>query len=251
MAPVGADSAREMQPEGAADAAAPRRTPRWLIPALAVLAAAALAFGIGRFTAFDTHASQSVAPLPGTHSPEAGFARDMQLHHAQAVDMAMEIYRKTEDEEIRMMAYDMATAQSAQIGEMYSWLVNWGLPQRGDPLMAWMGHGTPDSEGAAGGHGAHAAEPAATPQPETELYEAMGMPTPAQLERLSAATGTEADCLFLTLMIRHHVGGIEMLDAVLELGTNPRVRAVAGAMNEVQQFELDAMQASLLRLGCS
>ena len=59
----------------------------------------------------------------------------MQLHHAQAVDMAMEIYRKTEDEEIRMMAYDMATAQSAQIGEMYSWLVNWGLPQRGDPLM--------------------------------------------------------------------------------------------------------------------
>ena len=39
MAPVGADSAREMQPEGAADAAAPRRTPRWLIPALAVLVA--------------------------------------------------------------------------------------------------------------------------------------------------------------------------------------------------------------------
>lgn len=221
------------------DASAPRRAPRWLLPTLAVIAAAALAFAIGRFSAFPTSEALELHS-PDTHSADAGFARDMQLHHAQAVDMAMQIYRKTDDPEIRMMAYDMATAQSAQIGEMYSWLVDWDLPQRGDPLMQWMGHG---AESHGDGHEAST--------PETDLYEAMGMASPEQLTQLAEASGTEADCLFLTLMIRHHVGGIEMVDAVLELGSQPRVKTVATAMGEVQQFEIDAMNASLLRLGCS
>ena len=221
------------------DASPTRSAPRWLLIALAVIAAAALAFAIGRFTAFGASA---IPATPGTQSADAGFARDMQLHHAQAVDMAMEIYRKTDDPEVRVLAYDMATTQSAQLGEMYSWLVAWNLPQRGGDLMAWMR----DAEGGHGGHGASAA-----PLSEQELRDAMGMATDEQLAALDAATGTEADCLFLTLMIRHHEGAIEMVDAVLELGSEPRVKAVASAMAEVQQFEIDAMNASLLRLGCA
>ena len=243
------------------DAAAPRRAPRWLLPTLAVLAAAVLAFALGRFSAFG--AATAAPSTPDTHSAEAGFARDMQLHHAQAVDMAMEIHRKTDDAEVRMMAYDMATAQSAQIGEMYSWLVAWGLPQRGGPLMTWMGHGgaahpqdadAGHAAGAGAGHdpGAGAdADADADAMSDAELQAAMGMAAPEQLAALSAATGTEADCLFLELMLRHHVGGVEMVDAILELGSEPRVLAVAAAMGEVQRFEIDAMQSSLLRLGCS
>ena len=229
------------------DAAAPRPAPRWLLPAFAVLAAAVLAFALGRFSAFG--AATAAPSTPDTHSAEAGFARDMQLHHAQAVDMAMEIHRKTDDAEVRMMAYDMATAQSAQIGEMYSWLVAWGLPQRGGPLMTWMGHGgAAHTQDADAGH-----EPGADADAmsDAELQAAMGMAAPEQLAALSAATGTEADCLFLELMLRHHVGGVEMVDAILELGAEPRVLAVAAAMGEVQRFEIDAMQSSLLRLGCS
>lgn len=221
------------------DATPTRSAPRWLLVTLAVIAAAAVAFAIGRFTAFGATATPQT---PGTYSADAGFARDMQLHHAQAVDMAMEIYRKTDDADVRMLAYDMATTQSAQIGEMYSWLVAWNLPQRGGELMAWMA----DSDG---GHGGHAASTA--PLSEQELRDSMGMAADEQLAALDAATGTEADCLFLTLMIRHHEGAIEMVDAVLELGTEPRVKAVASAMAEVQQFEIDAMNSSLLRLGCS
>lgn len=232
------------------DAGPPRRVPRWLLPALAVLAAAVLAFALGRFSAFGAVAS-ATPPTPDTHSAEAGFARDMQLHHAQAVDMAMELHRKTEDVELRMMSYDMATAQSAQIGEMYAWLVGWGLPQRGEALMSWMGHDDAaadhDSVAPAPG-GAH---PATHPASDAELEAAMGMASAEQLARLAAATGVEADCLFLELMTRHHVGGVEMVDAILELGTEPRVIAVATAMGEVQRFEIDAMAASLLRLGCT
>ena len=83
------------------DASPTRSAPRWLLIALAVIAAAALAFAIGRFTAFGASA---IPATPGTQSADAGFARDMQLHHAQAVDMAMEIYRKTDDPGVRGLA---------------------------------------------------------------------------------------------------------------------------------------------------
>ena len=62
----------------------------------------------------------------------------MQVHHAQAIDMAMTIYRSTDDDDLRALAYDIATGQSAQRGEMFDWLVQWGLPQAGGPPMAWM-----------------------------------------------------------------------------------------------------------------
>ena len=41
-------------------------------------------------------------------SAEAGFARDMQVHHGQAVEMAMDIYRTTENPDVRVLAYDIA-----------------------------------------------------------------------------------------------------------------------------------------------
>ena len=62
----------------------------------------------------------------------------MQVHHAQAIEMAMEIYRKTDDDELRVLSYDIATGQAGQRGEMFDWLVQWGLPQSGGPMMAWM-----------------------------------------------------------------------------------------------------------------
>lgn len=212
-----------------------RRVPPWLAIVLVAVAVAAVAFAIGRFTAFGATA----APVhPGTASAEAGFARDMQVHHGQAVEMAMEIYRKTEDPEVRVLAYDMATAQAGQRGEMYGWLVQWGLPQSGGPLMAWM------AESSEHGHD----EAAATPE---EREAEMGMATPAQLAQLRDATGTEADCLFLELMTRHHRGAIPMAEAVVELGSDPRVDTVAEGMIAAQTGEIGAMDAIASRLGCT
>jgi hypothetical protein len=80
---------------------------------------------------------------PGDDSPEAGFARDMMVHHAQAVQMAQIIEGKTEDTEIRSLAADIALTQQAQIGQMQGWLDVWGLSPTGtEEPMAWMGHPT-------------------------------------------------------------------------------------------------------------
>jgi len=211
--------------------------PRWLLIGLAILAIAALAFAVGRFTAFGA----SAAPVtPTTDSADAGFARDMQVHHNQAVEMAMTIYGKTDDVGIRTLAYDMATAQSSQAGEMYGWLVQWGLPQSGGPLMGWMADGS-------GSHDGHDVGPSAT---DDELRAAMGMATDEELAALDGAAGPEAGCMFLELMIRHHQGAIDMVDAILERGEQPRVLAVARSMASVQQSEIDAMVSAQQRLGC-
>ncbi|MEZ3160554.1 DUF305 domain-containing protein [Microbacterium sp. BWT-B31] len=217
----------------------PSRMPRWVVPVLIALAIAALAFAVGRFSTFGSGSAASATPT--NDSAEAGFARDMQVHHAQAVEMAMEIYRKTDDDIVRMLSYDIATGQSAQRGQMYQWLVQWGLPQAGGPAMAWM-----TGTGEHSGHGG-----AATPMSDAEAREAMGMATDAELSELGAASGTEADCLFLSLMISHHEGAIPMAEAVLELGSEPGVLTMAQSMKDTQTAEIDAMESSSARLGCS
>jgi uncharacterized protein (DUF305 family) len=212
-------------------------TRRWMLIAFAILLVAALAFAIGRFSTFGA----SGATTPGNDSPEAGFARDMQVHHAQAIEMAMEIYRKTEDDELRVLSYDIATSQGGQRGEMFDWLVQWGLRQSGGPMMAWM-----SESDAAHGHGG-----AGEPMTDAEAREAMGMASPEEIAALQDATGQEADCLFLELMIRHHEGAIPMAAAVIELGSEPRVLEVAGSIEAGQTAEIDAMRSMQGRLGCT
>ena len=104
----------------------------------------------------------------------------MQVHHAQAIEMAMEIYRKTDDDELRVLAYDIATGQAGQRGEMFDWLVQWGLPQSGGPMMAWMASRMPGTT-----HGGTATEP----MTDEEAREAMGMASAAEIAALEAATG--------------------------------------------------------------
>lgn len=214
-------------------------TRRWLVIVVALVLIAALGFAVGRFSTFG--AAQSAAS-PGTNSPEAGFSRDMQVHHAQAIEMAMEIYRKTDDDEVRVLSYDIATGQAGQRGEMYDWLVQWGLPQTGGPMMQWMEASSVEHD-----HGDGAAEG----MTEDEAHEAMGMASADEIAALQAATGQEADCLFLELMIRHHEGAIPMAEALLELGSDTRALQIAEAIQAGQTSEIDAMESMQQRLGCT
>lgn len=63
----------------------------------------------------------------------------MQTHHNQAVQMAMIVRDKSTDPTIRTIAYDIITSQQQQAGQLYGWLVQWGLPQTSSETgMAWM-----------------------------------------------------------------------------------------------------------------
>lgn len=215
-------------------------TPRWqrvFVLSVAALAIAATAFAIGRFTAFDATA---VPPTPSDTSAEAGFARDMQVHHQQAVQMALIIYPKTTDPDLRALSYDLATSQASQLGQMQQWLLDWNLPAfSSQQPMQWMS--------TASGHEAHGA-PDLTAD---EIKAQMGMASDEDIAELSAASGDAASCQFLSLMIRHHEGAIEMVDAIEQLGSNATVLDLAGKMSASQSSEIAAMKSLQVALSCA
>lgn len=166
-------------------------------------------------------------PLDG--SAEAGFARDMQTHHGQAVQMSLLVNDRSTDPRIRIMAKDIATSQQGQTGQMFAWLQLWGLSTTGSqPPMAWMGTDH---------HGATSASRESVPMP--------GMASDADLATLEAASGVEAERIFLTLMIAHHRGGVEMADAVLARSDRDEVVTLARAMESAQTSEITTMQQLL------
>ncbi len=174
---------------------------------------------------------------PDGDSVDAGFARDMSEHHAQAVEMSLIALQDSDDTAIDLLSYDIATTQSSQIGTMQGWLDQWDLPSaRSQPRMAWMPQGTmPDAEMTS------AAEPG-----EPDYRSMPGMASPAELDQLRAATSTDSEILFLQLMITHHLAGVDMAQAAVELAEDPEVTRLAEAMVNGQRSEIELM-TDLLR----
>ncbi len=188
------------------------------------------AFVLGRVTAGPT-------PTPTTDSAAAGFLRDMQVHHAQAVEMALLVRDRTDDETIRIIAYDMAVTQASQSGAMYGLLDAWGLPQHSSqPAMAWTE--LPALDGSDDSHQMDPDAPGGMP----------GLATAAEVDSLETATGDAAVRLFLTLMIVHHEGGLEMADAVLVRTDVPQVVSLASGIQRAQRAEIQVMQDLLAAL---
>jgi len=161
---------------------------------------------------------------PGNDSAEAGFARDMIVHHSQAVEMSEIVRDRTENDLIKTLATDISLTQQAQIGQMQGWLNLWGLPVTGtEPAMAWMDMST---EG-----------------------RMPGMASQEEINRLRNLPPEDADRLFLKLMIPHHEAAIPMANAMLTRTSNPAVERFAEAVIASQTAEIKAMRDMLRQMG--
>ena len=69
-----------------------------------------------------------------------------------------------------------------------------------------------------------------------------GMATQEQLDELANASGTDADRLFIELMVAHHEGGVHMAEAAADTGENAEVQAMAEAVITGQQGEIAELQ---------
>jgi uncharacterized protein (DUF305 family) len=205
--------------------------------AVAIVLVAVAAFSIGRL-------STLAEPTPTDTSAEAGFARDMQVHHQQGVELAMIIRDLTDDPDVRLLGYDIATTQAQQAGQMYGWLAEWDLSQAGsEPSMTWMTR--PAEPGA--GHATHADDDShATHVPGEPMP---GLATPEQIDELEGVEGRAAEVMFLELMIAHHKGAVEMADAALERSTNDVVVDLSTSIVASQQAEIDLMNDMLVERG--
>ncbi|MEV7276687.1 DUF305 domain-containing protein [Streptomyces sp. NPDC093111] len=194
----------------------------------------ALLFAGGAVTV--ASADRDKAPAtPTAESADAGFARDMSVHHQQAVEMSFIVRDRTEDEEVRRLAYDIANTQANQRGMMLGWLDMWRLPkvQSGVEPMTWMGMGGMSAAEGAGEDG--------------ELMP--GMATRAELEQLRKASGRDAEVLYLKLMTKHHKGGIHMAQGCVERCVPGVERDLAQGMVDGQQSEIKLMADMLKQRG--
>jgi uncharacterized protein (DUF305 family) len=167
---------------------------------------------------------------PSADSADAGFARDMAVHHQQAVEMSYIVRDRTDDEEVRRLAYDIAQTQANQRGMLLGWLDLWGLPKvSADPVMSWMGMGDMPSEG------------------EGSLMP--GMATDAEMEKLGRLSGRQAEVYYLQLMTDHHKGGIHMAEGCVERCTVGVEKQLAQGMVDAQQSEIDLMAGMMRERG--
>lgn len=163
---------------------------------------------------------------PPAGAVDVGFLQDMDVHHTQAVQMAVWERANTTDPALRQLAFDIESTQNQQLGMMQGWLRLWEQPTETAPgqYMAWMGMPS-----------------AAMP----------GMASDADLARFRSQTGPGMDVAFLQLMLRHHRGGLSMMQAEVDRGSVPVVVQLARSMVASQTAEADTMTQMLAQRGAA
>ena len=147
------------------------------------------------------------------------FMQGMIAHHAQAIYMSRMAEKHGANPRVLRLATKIDQSQVAEIRIMQQWLLS--------------------NEQAA---------------PDTSSWRTMTMPgmlTAAELKALDAATGVEFDRAFLTLMIKHHEGALQMVKDLFEkpgAGQEIDVSVFANDVVTVQTAEIGAMRQMLSQL---
>ncbi|WP_369246137.1 DUF305 domain-containing protein [Streptomyces sp. R41] len=193
-------------------------------------AAAAVLVAAGAITYAVADGDDSGTKAPTADSADAGFARDMAVHHQQAVEMSYIVRDRTKDVEVRRLAYDIAQTQANQRGMLLGWLDLWELPKvSSDAPMTWMGMG----DMASGKDGALMP----------------GMATNTEMKKLNTLSGKQAEIFYLQLMTDHHEGGIHMAEGCVAKCQVGVEKKLAQGMVDAQQSEIKLMADMLKERG--
>ncbi|BEK96403.1 hypothetical protein NSK11_contig00007-0112 [Nocardia seriolae] len=166
---------------------------------------------------------------------ELGFSQDMFVHHEQALIMVQRLDSGV-NPTVRQLAQQIGDAQRMEIGTLLGWLrLANAAPESRHP-MAWMNN--------AAGH--DHSMPTRTGTNGTAMP---GMATQAERDSLATARGTDAEVLFLQLMLRHHRGGVAMAKAADQLLTSGPVKESARGMITAQSQEAGLMTIMLAQRG--
>jgi uncharacterized protein (DUF305 family) len=142
----------------------------------------------------------------GEYSDER-FIDAMVPHHQGAIEMAEAALENAEHPEILALATDVVSAQETEIGQLKA--------------IKQEQFGTSE----------------VSMDMSAEEMEGMGM----TMEPQELANQEPFDKAFIDNMIPHHESAIEMANVVLEESENPEIRAIAGAIVDAQEREIEQM----------
>lgn len=194
-----------------------RRT--WALTSAAVITAVVLAgCSSGQDDSHPTggmgssRAASSSGASASFNQADVSFATDMITHHRQAVEMADLAGSRASAPAVTELASRIAAAQQPEIDLMAGWLQVWGAPVPEDMAGMDMSGSMP------------------------------GMMSMADMDALKAASGADFDRRFLTMMIAHHEGALQMARAETDQGGNPDAIALAQKVTAAQTAEITTMK---------
>ena len=177
-------------------------------------------------------ATAGEAPKPPSKA-DVDFMQGMIMHHNQAVEMTELLKTRTKDPAILELGKKIDVSQSDEMRWMKQWLTDRGFPISADP-MAGMDMKEMDMKHASG--------------MDMSMPMMPGMLTAAQMDALRNASGPQFDHLFLTGMIQHHTGALQMVKELFAnpgAGQDPQLFDFASDVDNTQQAEIDIMRHML------
>ena len=146
-------------------------------------------------------------------SSDAMFLQMMIPHHEQAIVMSDLALKISKNKELLALAAQIKAAQNPEIVQMKKWLADYGLGENPGHSMDSMG----------------------------------GMLSEEDLKELSNSSGTSFDKKFISGMIEHHIGAVNMVK-MIEGSKVASLRAFADSIVKTQSSEIELMRKLLAKI---
>ncbi|MFD0392819.1 DUF305 domain-containing protein [Streptomyces nogalater] len=148
------------------------------------------------------------------NAQDVAFAKGMIPHHQQALEMAELAVDRASSKRVKDLAARIEKAQDPEIRTLTGWLKAWG--EQAPTGMDHSGH--------------------------TGMS---GMMSESDMAALKKATGKDFDKRFLSLMVEHHQGAVEMATTEKHKGRSGDAKAMAEAIITAQDAEIKEMKQLL------
>ncbi|MGW7459438.1 DUF305 domain-containing protein [Streptomyces sp. NPDC054797] len=166
-----------------------------------------------------TASAPATVPAGEHNQADVTFAQGMIPHHRQAILMSEMAQTHAHSDDVKALAAKIKKAQDPEITTMTGWLKAWG--ERVPTGMNGMDGGDHDGSGMP------------------------GMMDNQRMDQLRGASGTGFDTMFLTMMIEHHEGAIDMAKTEKIKGTYGPAKTLADDIITAQTAEIAQMKTIL------
>ena len=188
----------------------------------AALAAAAMTLTLSACGSDDSTSDPSAIQTADNgdvfNGADVTFAQDMIPHHAQAIEMVELTEGRSLDPEVEELADAIRSAQDPELETMSGWLTAWG-------------EDVPDTSSMDMG--------------DMEMGDMSGMMTPEDMDTLATAPDTEFQDMWLSMMIEHHTGAVEMAQVEQTDGEFTGAVTLAEEIEASQSEEIATMEQLL------